>query len=209
MFVAAVVGYPSFRLRGPFFALSTIAFAEVIHLAALNWRGLTEGAAGLIIPFKPSLSNMMFSGKISYVYLSLGLLFLVLAVIAKIDRSRFGYYLRALREDEDGAKALGIDTARMKLWALMISAFFTSLGGTFYAQYFFMIDPYTVFSLDLSIQMALVSIIGSRSGYWIDTDDAACRILASFFRRKIPGITSDHLWNDPDYCGDLSPPGDY
>ena len=160
MIIAAIVGYPSFRLRGPFFALSTIAFAEVVHLTALNWRSLTEGAAGIIIRFQPGFANMMFAGKRFYVYLALGLLFLIFGVVVKIERSRFGYYLRALREDEEGAKALGIDTTRMKLWALMISAFFTSLGGTFYAQYFLLIDPYTVFSLDLSIQMALVAIIG-------------------------------------------------
>jgi branched-chain amino acid transport system permease protein len=160
MIIAAIVGYPSFRLRGPFFALSTIAFAEVLHLTALNWRSLSEGAAGLIIQFRPGFSRMMFAHKLSYVYLALGLLFMAFGVVLKIDRSKFGYYLRALREDEDGAKALGIHTARMKLWALMISAFLTALGGTFYAQYFLLIDPYTVFSLDLSIQMALVSIIG-------------------------------------------------
>ena len=160
MGVAAVVGYPSFRLRGPFFALSTIAFAEVLSLVALNWRGLTKGAEGLIIEFKPSLAKMLFASKLSYVYLILGLLLLILGVVLRVNRSRFGYYLRALRDDEDAASVLGVNTTRVKLLALMMSAFFTSLGGTFYAQYFLLIDPYIVFSTDFSIQLALVSIIG-------------------------------------------------
>jgi branched-chain amino acid transport system permease protein len=158
--VAAIVGYPSFRLRGPFFALSTIAFGEVLHLVALNWRSLTKGAEGISIQFKPAMSNMLFVNKLSYVYLILGFLFFILGVVLKIERSRFGYYLLALREDEDAARVIGVNTTRVKLLALMISAFFTSLGGTFYAQYYLLIDPYILFSIEFSFQLALVSIIG-------------------------------------------------
>jgi branched-chain amino acid transport system permease protein len=160
MGVAGIVGYPSFRLRGPFFVLSTIAFGEVMHIAAINWRDVTGGSVGLGIQFEPAFRNYIFSTKVPYAYIVIGLFVLILAVVRLMEKSRMGYYLLALRENEDGAKVLGIHTARYKLFALMISAFFTSLGGTFYAQYILFIDPYDILSLSLSINMALVAIIG-------------------------------------------------
>lgn len=160
MGVAAIVGYPSLRLRGPFFTLSTIAFAEVLQIIAVNWPQLTEGSVGMGIPFKPAVVGLMFLNKSPYALLAIVMLFSVLAVILTMEKSRFGYYLLAIRENEDGARALGINTIRYKVVALMISAFFTALWGSFYAQYILFIDPYSVFSLDLSIQIALVAIIG-------------------------------------------------
>jgi branched-chain amino acid transport system permease protein len=160
MIVAAIVGYPSLRLKGPFFTLSTIAFAEVLQIIAVNWPQMTAGSVGIGIEFKPAAVNLMFLSKRPYAFLAIGMLFSVLAVVFIMEKSRFGYYLLAIRENEDGAKAVGINTLRYKVIALIISAFFTSLWGTFYAQYILFIDPYTVFSLDISIQMALVAIIG-------------------------------------------------
>jgi branched-chain amino acid transport system permease protein len=159
MIVAAIVGYPSFRLRGPFFVLSTIAFG-VMHIVAINWRDVTGGSVGLGIQFEPAFKNFIFSTKVPYAYIVVGLFVLILAVVILMEKSRMGYYLLALRENEDGAKVLGINTTRYKLLALMISAFFTSLGGTFYAQYILFIDPYDILTLSLSINMALVAIIG-------------------------------------------------
>jgi branched-chain amino acid transport system permease protein len=160
MIVAAIVGYPSFRLRGPFFVLSTIAFAEVMHITAINWRDVTGGSVGIGLQFEPAFKNFIFSSKVPYAYIAIGLLVLILAVVIRMEKSRMGYYLSALRENEDGAKVLGINTARYKLLALMISAFFTSLGGTLYAQYILFIDPYDILNLSLSINIALVTIIG-------------------------------------------------
>jgi branched-chain amino acid transport system permease protein len=160
MIVAAIVGYPSFRLRGPFFVLSTIAFGEVMHITAINWRDVTGGSVGLGIEFNPAFENFIFSTKAPYAYIIIGLFVLILAAVFLMQKSRMGYYLLALRENEDGAKVLGINTTNYKLLALMISAFFTSLGGTFYAQYILFIDPYDILSLSLSIDMAMVAIIG-------------------------------------------------
>jgi branched-chain amino acid transport system permease protein len=131
-----------------------------MHIIAINWRDVTGGSVGLGIQFEPAFKNFIFSTKVPYAYIVIGLLVLILAVVTLMEKSRMGYYLSALRENEDGAKVLGINTARYKLLALMISAFFTSLGGTFYAQYILFIDPYDILTLSLSIDMALVSIIG-------------------------------------------------
>lgn len=154
------ISYPCFRLRGPFFTLSTIAFGEVVRILAIYFRDLTKGSVGLQIPFRPSLGNFIFREKASYLYVALGLLLITTAVAWWIEHSRLGHSLVALREDEDAAEAVGINTHWAKLAAVMISAFLTALGGTFYAQFVLFIEPYSVFSGDLSIQLALVAIIG-------------------------------------------------
>lgn len=157
---SAGIGYPCFRLRGPFFALATIAFAEVLRILGMYWRDLTKGGVGLLIPSQPSPSNFMFSGKVPYFYIAFALMIVVIFISTRVERSRRGFYLRALGEDEDAAEASGVRTARSKLFAMVISAFLTALGGTFYAQYLLFIDPDIVFSIHFSIQLALLAIIG-------------------------------------------------
>lgn len=157
---AFAISYPCFRLRGPFFTLSTIAFGEVVRILAIYFRDLTRGSVGLQIPFKPSLTNLVFQSKASYLYLAVGFLLLTTWIAWWIQRSKLGHELVALREDEDAAEAVGINTHWAKLIAVMVSAFLTALGGVFYSQFVLFIEPYSVFSLDLSIQFALVAIIG-------------------------------------------------
>jgi branched-chain amino acid transport system permease protein len=158
--VAIGIGVPCFRLRSHFFALATIAFAEVLRYIASYWRGLTEGGVGLLIPFRPALGSFMFRGKLPYAYIALGLMLLIILVSSIIRNSRFGFYLVSLREDQDAAETLGVNTSRCKLIALIISVFFTAVVGTFYAQYLLFIDPDSVFSLPFSIELALLTIIG-------------------------------------------------
>ena len=158
--VATLVGYPCFRLSSHFFALATIAFAEVLRLLASYWRGLTKGGLGLLTPFKPGLGYFMFENKLAYAYIALGFMLLMILVSWTVKRSRFGFSLISLREDQDGAESLGVDTHRCKMVALIISVFFTSVMGTFYSQYFQFIDPEICFSISLSIQLPLLSIIG-------------------------------------------------
>jgi len=160
MVVASGISYPCFRLRGPFFTLATIAFGEVVSILASYFRELTGGAVGLLIPFKPSFWNLMFREKIWYYYIMLVLLLLVIFITYKIATSKMGYYLLSLREDEEAARAIGINTAKYKLYAVMVSAFFAGVAGVFYAQYILFIEPRTVFSAELSTQFALMSIIG-------------------------------------------------
>ena len=158
---SVLIGSLTLRLRGPFFALATIAFAEILRIMAISWKGLTKGSLGILIPYEPGLANMIWGPKINYVFL-MGAFMLAVYLISKaIEGSRFGYYLLALREDEDAAEALGIDTSRVKVTAMMVSAFLTGIGGTLYAQYTLLIEPASVFGIDVSVQMALISIIGS------------------------------------------------
>jgi branched-chain amino acid transport system permease protein len=157
---AAAIGYPCFRLRGPFFTLATIAFAEVLRILVIYFKDFTKGSVGITIPQKMGLTNFMFREKAPYLYIILIFTAGVFLISYLIEKSRFGYHLIALREDEDAAESLGVNTARTKLKAAIISAALTSFGGVFYAQYILFIEPYSEFSLDLSIQFALVPMIG-------------------------------------------------
>lgn len=158
--VAIGIGIPCFRLKSHFFALATIAIGEVLRFLASYWRGLTQGGVGLLIPFKPGIENFMFKSKVPYAYIALSLMLVMLIICYVIRNSRFGFHLISLREDQDAAESLGVRTSRSKLTALIISALFTSITGTFYAQYILFIDPFTVFSLGISIELALFAIIG-------------------------------------------------
>ena len=121
--VAGAIGWPSFRLRGPFFTLVTIAFAEVLRILTLYAQGLTRGSIGISVPFRPGPGNFIFRQLSAYAYVALAFLVITVLVSLWIEHSRLGYYLAALREDEDAAHALGINTARYKLVAVLISAF--------------------------------------------------------------------------------------
>ena len=158
--VSVIVSYPCFRLRGPFFALATIAVLEVVRLVAIHQTGLTGGAAGLAAPLNIGWQWMMFREKWIYLLISFGFLLLTLLVSWRIKNSRLGYYLVAVREREDAARAVGINPVKVKLIAVMVSAFFTSLVGSFQAMYLTFIDPGSVFSLELSIQVAMFALIG-------------------------------------------------
>jgi len=158
--VGGLVFYPSFKLRGIFFCLATLAFNEVLKILAIHFRGLTGGAMGITIPFKLGLGHMMFRGKTWYMLISLSFMIAIALVTYLIEKSRFGYKLVALREDEDAAETLGISASRCKLIASVISAFFTGILGTFYARYTLLIDPESVFNVMLSVEFALLAIIG-------------------------------------------------
>lgn len=158
--VGVLLGLVCFRLRSHYFVLATLAFGQVAHILSLNWRSLTEGAEGLSLPIEPSLYNMTFAGKLPYVYIGLFLFLSVMAVSYFIEHSRLGYYLTAFRENEDAARALGVKTGRVRLIAMAISCFLAAVTGSFYAQYVVYIDPSSVARLQLSVQVALFTIVG-------------------------------------------------
>lgn len=158
--VGVIIGYPSFRLRGPFFSLSTIAFLEVIRLLAIHFNGFTGGSAGLIVPLKLGWAWMVFSDKTNYLYIAFGLLLLTILVSLIISKTRLGYYLTAVREREEAALAAGIDNTKVKLQAVIISAALTALVGAFHAMYLTFLEPATMFSLGTSIEVAMFSLIG-------------------------------------------------
>ncbi|BAS26618.1 branched-chain amino acid ABC transporter permease [Limnochorda pilosa] len=158
--LALAWGWITFRLRGPYFTLSTIAVAEILRLVAVNWRNVTGGAQGLFIYDMPRLFGLdLFDRQVEF-YLSLGLLAAALLVVWWLTWSRFGYYLQAIREDEDAAMAMGVNPLRYKLGAFAISGALTAAGGVLYAVYLSFFEPYGVLEIELSIELALMSIIG-------------------------------------------------
>jgi branched-chain amino acid transport system permease protein len=163
--VAAVVGSITFRLRGPYFVLASIAVAEIFRLAALNWKGLTNGAEGILISDVPKLvvgGTVVtdFVSKVPYYYMGLVLAVTVVLVTAWFQGSKLGYYLQAIREDQDAANSLGIPLTFYKNVALVISAVFTAWAGALYGLYVGFIDPSTAVGLDISVQIVLTAIIG-------------------------------------------------
>jgi branched-chain amino acid transport system permease protein len=152
--VGAVLGWICFRLRGPYFSLSILALSEVLRLIAVNWKQLTNGAEGIL--YIPA-----FNSKGAYYWIILGLVAVSFLTIRGVMRSKLGFYFLAIREDQDCAESLGINTTKYKLLSLLISAFFTGVAGSFYMNYMGFIDPGIVFSLpDISIMMILVTMLG-------------------------------------------------
>lgn len=152
---AAIIGRIVFRLRGPYFTLSTIAFAEVLRLGANNLRA-TGGAIGLSTPLLFGGSN--FWTLFYLAALALALLCFLVNYMTSISRP--GYYLMAIREDEETASAVGVDNAAYKLRALLISAFLTALGGALYGSAFQYIVPDSVLTIDISVQIAIIAMLG-------------------------------------------------
>jgi branched-chain amino acid transport system permease protein len=153
-------GWSCFRLKGHYFAMATIAVAELVQITFTNWD-YAGSAVGLTIPMtQRGWGAMVFADKAPYYWLALGLLLLTLLATWAIERSHIGYYLRAIKDEPDAARSIGIDIARYKQIALSLSAFFTALGGSLYAQKELYIDPNSVLSTALSIKMALVAILG-------------------------------------------------
>lgn len=160
--MAFLVALPTMRLRGHYFALATLAFAEVMRVIANSWTSLSGGPVGLSVPFRPdSLLMLQFKTPRPYFWIMLGALVVVTMIFMAIRSSRIGYRLRAIRENGDAAEAVGIDTARTKIIAAVISGALTASLGTLYAQFQFFFDPDTAFGLaSISIRVALIAIIG-------------------------------------------------
>jgi len=153
-------GWSCFRLKGHYFAMATIAVAELVQIFFTEWD-YGGGAVGLYVPMdKQGLLWMNFATKLPYYWLALGLLLLTLAANWWIERSYLGYYFRAIKDEPDAARSIGVNIARYKQVALSVSAFFTAMGGSLYAQKELYIDPNSVLSTALSVKMALVAILG-------------------------------------------------
>jgi branched-chain amino acid transport system permease protein len=148
------------RLRGPFFILSTLAFAEVVRIGALNWSSLTGGSEGLSIAPVADVANMVLGSKSGYEALTFGYLALAWAVTRGIEASRFGFYLFAVRDNDEAASAAGVNPLTVRTAAMALSAALTGIGGTLFAQYFLYLDPTYVISPELSFQLALLPAVG-------------------------------------------------
>lgn len=167
---ATLIGFLAlrYRLKGAYFALSTFAFAEMLRLLAIN-SDFVNRAVGYNVPLRPefSLAFMQFApGSPAYFWIALGLTVAAIAVSILFLRSRTGRFLVAVRDDEDAAAAVGVPVMRTKLVTMALSAAVTSVAGTFYAQYYFFIDPDVAFGSSVSIQAILPAVIGGVATIW-------------------------------------------
>lgn len=188
---SVLIGYPCFRLRGIYYSLVTIAFAETIRLFVTSTQRLgpidLKGAAGIVLPLRGDAPVLFqFQSKVPYYYIALTMLIVMVAVCYRVKNSKMGYYLASIRENQDAAEALGVRQTRYKLMAAAISGLFTGMGGTFYAQYIMFIDPGSVLSLDLSINMVVISIIGG-------IGSVAGPVLGSLFMTPLSELTRMYL----------------
>lgn len=164
---AFFIGLPCFRLRGPYFALATIASGEITRTLLLHFQDFTGGANGIPLPFRGNDPLFLqFTSKAPYYYLALGLLAAVFALVRRLEREKIGRYLAAIREDQDAAESLGVRSHRVKLMAFMLSAATVALCGVLYAFTVGYIDPDGVASVNLSIEIATVVIVGGIGTLW-------------------------------------------
>lgn len=164
---AILISWPAFRLRGPFLAIATMAFNEVVFVLVNTWETATGGPRGLTVPFRIGLPNMIFRDRMSYALLMLGFLVVTLIVSLLVLRSRLGYYLLAVRDNEDAARAAGIDVLKTKLTGMAISAALTGAGGVLFTMQTRIIDPPTLLTLsDVGVKFALLALIGGIGTPW-------------------------------------------
>ncbi len=191
--VGVLVGALSFRygLKGSYFALVTLAFAEVCRILALS-VSFTGAGVGLMIPLKESAANLQFGSRAGYLYLMLALVVVALLVTRWLQHSRFGAYLQAVRDNEDAARAIGVDPFRVKLGAIALSGGFMALAGAFYVQVFQYIDPAIAFGPHTSVEALVAAIVGGIGTLWGPLLGAfALHLLADLTRNlfgEFPGI---------------------
>jgi branched-chain amino acid transport system permease protein len=180
---AAAIGYPCSHLRGHYFAIASIAFAEIVRTHFNNWR-LIGAAEGLSIPLDMrGIAAFQFESKTPYYFIALAFLLVALAVSWWVSTSRMGYYFRAIKESHDLAMVLGISFVRYRLWAIAISAFLSAAAGTFYAQYVLYLDPESVLILSISVQVVLVAMLGGAGSLFGPVIGAAILIPLSEITR--------------------------
>jgi branched-chain amino acid transport system permease protein len=159
--LGAVIGFLGFRfgLRGFYFVLLTVAFSEICRVIAGNTEAV-GGALGYYITFTGNPRQFQFQDTRAYYYIALALMLTATALVAWLERRRFGVYLAAIREDETACEAAGVNTFKYKMLAMLLSSFLTGIGGTFYAFYLFSLQPNTVFGVPLSVEIIIRPIVG-------------------------------------------------
>jgi branched-chain amino acid transport system permease protein len=190
--VGTLVGWMSFRagLRGSYFALVTLAFAEAFRILA-NSIEITRGGLGMLIRLDQRLANFQFADRRVWYAIALALCALAFGVALWLERSRFGARLMAVRENEDAARALGVDVLAVKVRALALSGALAAMGGVFYAQYYLYIDPPIAFGVEKSVEMLLAAMIGGAGTVWGPlVGSVVLHVLADTTRHffQVPGI---------------------
>jgi branched-chain amino acid transport system permease protein len=191
--VGLFVGALSFRygLKGSYFALVTLAFAEVFRIIAVSVP-FTGGGVGLMVPLRESAANMQFASRAGYLWLVLGFVVVALLVTWWLRNGRFGAYLQAVRDDEDAARAVGVNPFRIKLAAICLSAAFMGAAGAFYVQVFQYIDPGIAYGPATSVEALVAAIVGGMGTLWGPVLGAVVlHVLADLTRNlfgELPGI---------------------
>ncbi len=158
--LAVIIGVPAFRLRGPYFSLATLALAEVARIVAIYWESLTGGASGLFMPPGSGLLYLSWNEKAPYFYVALTYLAAAWAISAVLRRSRLGYFLIAVREDQNAAEVAGINPTAVKMAGAILSAGLAGVGGGILACYLTFVEPQEVFGVQVSIQFLIMTIVG-------------------------------------------------
>ena len=189
--LAVTIGYPCFKLRGAYFALSTLAFVQTLKLIVENTNEIfgiqVRGPMGIEIPLKGhSLVDFQFLNKEYYYYTILIMMLIALLISYRISKAKLGYCLSAIKNDVEAAESLGINVSSCRLKAAIVSAFLTAVGGTFYAQLILFIDPSGIIGDYLSLEIVLIAIVGGRG-------TLMGPILGSFFLIPISELTRIYL----------------
>jgi len=191
--VGLFIGALSFRygLKGSYFALVTLAFAEVFRILALS-VDFTGGGVGLMVPLRESVANLQFATRAGYLWVVLAMVVVALLVTCWLRNGRFGAYLQAVRDDEDAARAVGVNPFRVKLAAIGLSAAFMGAAGAFYVQVFQYIDAGIAYGAGVSVEALVAAIVGGMGTVWGPVLGAVVLHLLSDFTRnlfgELPGI---------------------
>jgi branched-chain amino acid transport system permease protein len=184
---ALVIGYICLRLRGPFFALATLSMGVILRIVAENLVEVTGGDLGIMIRERTWVE------KIWYYYIILAIACATFLTVKTVIQSKLGYYFVAIREDQDAAESLGINTTLYKTIALCLSAVLTGLAGAFYTNYMGYIDPKVVFALhDISIVTIMVVMVGGVATFWGPAVGAVIMVLLAEMIRSIPVLGTAH-----------------
>ena len=189
---SVLIGWPFFRLRGHYFAIATFATVEIFGRVFLVWDWV-GGAIGLDYPIMDDSWKYFLwsSDKTGYYTGVLVLFILVFSVVRFIESRKLGFYLRAVREGQETAESLGVNSTRVKLTAMALSAFLTALCGAFFAQYNYRVDPPMVMSLEMSMKFVLITILGGMGTFWGPFLGAAVLIpLQEYTRTYLSGMGS-------------------
>ena len=187
--LATLIGTGTFKLRGSFFSLATIALAEIFKIMLLYFKDFTGGSSGRWITYTGNdFLKLSFKDDIPFYYISLAVMLLVVVATVVFQKTKTGYYLGAIKGDEDAATTLGIETFKVKLSAFQLSAMLTSLVGTIYAFFLSYIDPYSMCSMDLSVKMGMTAIVGGIGTLWGP-------VLGSFILQPLTQLTNSLFAN--------------
>lgn len=193
--MGAVVGFASFRfrLRGSYFALVTLAFAEVLRILA-NSVEITGAGVGLLLPLSSGIAQLQFVDKRGYFWFALALCASALLCASAVRQSPLGLRLAAVRENEEAARALGVPVFTVKMIAMLLSAGLAGAVGAFYTQLFLYLDPHIAFGPQVSVEALLGPIVGGTGALWGPVVGAAAlQILGEVSRSLTGGLTGANL----------------